>query len=194
VPRKVYKDLIEKGLEELSEDEKKNYEEGGRLFDQESNSDAVGEIFQIASDTIAAQRDDHPTKKLFRESNLNFFDPYDWGYLLHLFAHVHYKNKKPGRPKLQVSASQRKLKRHVGELLVGRTRKLNDHPLAKLFLARFAGSYPDVKTVSGALSLFRRHEIWADDLFSGNDRLPGARSRKRPRQQQLKSVRKTSPR
>jgi len=182
VPSKPYKDLIKKALQELRENEEKDNGEGGRLFDQESSSDAVGEIFQIASDIIAAGRRNSPIKKLFRESNLNFFDPYDWGYLLLLFAHIHYENKKPGRPKIQAAAFRRQLKRHVQQLLIGRTKKLNDLQLATLFLARFGSRYPSIRTVPGVSSLLRRHEIWVDDLLSGNDRAPGTRSRKRPRQ------------
>jgi hypothetical protein len=162
MPKKDYKERIKDGLRELRQSEENH---GDRLFDQESNATEIGEIFQIASDTIAAFTRNHPTARLFEESNLNIFDPYDWGYLLSMFVDIHYVNKKQGRPKVQLAAFRKKLRRQVKEVAANKKRQLTDWGLARLFLKEFGSDYPSIKSVPGVVSLFHRHKIFAVDLI-----------------------------
>jgi hypothetical protein len=161
---KNYKLKIAEGLRELRKHEER-YGGGSRMFDQESDSDSVGQIFQIVSDTTDGLSDDHPTRKLFREANLSYFDPYDWDYLLSMLASVHY-GKKQGRPKEQREAFKDRLVSHVNSIVADRNRRPTAHAFGKLFLERYGSEYKKLSKPQSVTSMLKRHGVVLDQLFN----------------------------
>lgn len=170
---KNYKLQITEGLRELRRLEEK-YGGGSRLFDQDSDAYTVGQFFQIVSDAKDGLSDDHPTRRLFREADLNYFDPYDWDYLLSMLASVHYGGKR-GRPKEQREVFKDRLASHVNAIVASRQRRPTDHNFAKLFLERYGNEYRLTKPQS-VTSMLKRHDIVLDQLFNAKQAVRSGRA------------------
>lgn len=156
MPRKNYKRRLVDHLRDLRLFEETEYN-GSRLFDGDSDAASVGEIFQIVSDAVVSLPRTHPKRKLFKEANLNPFDPYDWDNLLTMFAEVHYEIRKPGRAKQQDSAFRRALRQKAKQILRERRSPPNVEQLALAMLNKHGSEYPTIKSISGMRRVLVKH-------------------------------------
>ena len=149
MPYKKYKKRIEEGLSELREDN----ELRPPLFDRNSSAKAMGEIFQVISDINLGK--DFPLARAFIDSKLDPLDPFHWNALLVMFAEVHYRDGKRGRPKTQTTEYMRQVRRDVKKTMANTGERKNSG-LSKKLRKLYPERYPTLKKDSGARSLLTR--------------------------------------
>lgn len=127
---KKNKKRIDAGLRRLRADEGVQ----GAMFDRESSSDEVGQIFQMVADTFDDLPSDNVVKKLFNDAGFSLQNPFHFGYLIHMLADVHYSDGTVGHPPTRITFGDQ-LSRELNELAL----KHNEYrvqTLAKLYVKR----------------------------------------------------------
>jgi hypothetical protein len=152
MPRKKYRKLIDGGLADFSADT----EIQGALFDGESRSAEVGEIFQMVADGFEERDRKDRVRKLFDESKFDLRNPFHWGYLIELLANILFSG--PGRPRTRTDERRTSLL----ELLSAIAQEKNEYrtqELSKLFIKKYPDRIPSLKKPAGVRSAMRALNI-----------------------------------